>query len=849
MSRALLRSFQVLAVLVAVVSCSAVRAAESEGVSVFHKKIEPILDRFCSDCHAAGSSKGKVSFDRFESASPLAERELWSKTLKMLRAELMPPKGKPRPNAQQIDTLTQWIKGSVFRIDPKDPDPGRVTVRRLNRIEYRNTIRDLMGVDYNTDAAFPPDDTGHGFDNLGDVLSLSPLLLEKYITAARAVVSQAVPEVPWVPAEKRIPGRLFAAKGSKPAGSGDGPLSLSYYKPAVVSYTFLAEHVGRYQLIVDLTAKETYVDGVSDYNKCRLIFKADGKVLLDRQYTRQGNREYRFEFDQDLRAGPHEWTFELQPLTPNEKQVRSLALRIEAVTARGPIDNKHGVRPRNYARFFPEVVPDDAARRRQTARTILRNFATRAYRRPVDEGTVDRLAKLTERVSTEGGRTFEAGIAQAITVILSSPRFLFREEGVVPNSTGTHPLVDEYALASRLSYFIWSSMPDEELFRLAGENKLRANLAAQVARMRADPRASEFVRHFVGQWLQARAIESIDINARAVILRDEPPDPEAQKQRERLRALFRKPPEKLTEAEKKEMAEARAKFFGRFGRFRQFELNGELRRAMRRETEMLFEHILNNDRSVLELIESDYTFLNDRLAKQYGIEGVQGKEMRLVKLPADSPRGGVLTQGTVLAVTSNPDRTSPVKRGLFILDNILGTPPPPPPPDIPALEDAEAGIKGRPATLRETLKVHRAEALCSACHNRMDPLGLALENFNALGRWRDKERGQPIETAGQLLTGESFANVRELKHILVTKRRLDFYRCLTEKMLVYALGRGLEYADVQTVDEIVERLEKTNGRPSVLLTGVIDSAPFQKRRATGASESPGTLQGASLPPP
>jgi hypothetical protein len=254
---------------------------------------------------------------------------------------------------------------------------------------------------------------------------------------------------------------------------------------------------------------------------------------------------------------------------------------------------------------------------------------------------------------------------------------------------------------------------------------------------------------------------------------------------------------------------------------------------MKRETEMLFDHVLRNDRSLLELIDSDYTFLNDRLAKHYGIDGVTGDQMRLVKLPPDSPRGGVLTQGTVLAVTSNPDRTSPVKRGVFILDNILGSPPPPPPPDIPTLEQAETGVTGRPPTLRESLKAHRAQPLCSSCHNRMDPLGLALENFNALGRWRDAERGQPIDSAGELITGEKFANVRELKRVLATERRLDFYRCLTEKMLMYALGRGLEYYDVQAVDEIVARLDKSNGRPSVLLTGIIDSAPFQRRRASG----------------
>jgi hypothetical protein len=275
----------------------------------------------------------------------------------------------------------------------------------------------------------------------------------------------------------------------------------------------------------------------------------------------------------------------------------------------------------------------------------------------------------------------------------------------------------------------------------------------------------------------------------------------------------------------------RAAFRANFRRFAQFELNRELRQAMRRETEMAFEHVLKDDRSLLELIDSDYTFLNERLAKHYGIDGVKGEEMRLVKLPADSPRGGILTQGTMLATTSNPDRTSPVKRGVFILDNILGTPPPPPPPDIPALEDAVAGIKGPPPTLRETLKLHRSAALCASCHNRMDPLGLAFENFNALGRWRDKDSNQPIEVAGQLITGESYKNIKEFKQILVKSHSRDFYRCLTEKMLTYALGRGLDYYDVETVDVIVGRIEKNDGRFSTLLTGIIESAPFQKRRA------------------
>jgi hypothetical protein len=826
------RAFQALVVLIAL-WCSPIVAAEPDGAARFRKEIEPILTQFCITCHNSELKKGSVTFDEFESdASVLENRDLWWKALKMLRAGMMPPKNKPRPSAEQIALIENWIKGSAFGIDPKNPDPGRVTVRRLNRIEYRNTIRDLMGVSFDTDAEFPPDDTGHGFDNIGEVLSLSPLLLEKYIAAARSIVSQAMPTRSAVPAEKRIAGRRFRASGESEGSGGEGPLSLSYYKPATVSFRHQAEHAGRYQLIVDLTANETYVDGVSDYNKCRLIFKGDGKTLLEQEYSRQGGKSFRYEFDQEWKPGEHELTFELQPLT-QEKQVRSLTLRIVSATVRGPLEKEHWVPPPNYERYFPRPVPSKPDERRQYARELLKAFVTRAFRRPVDDETVNRLAKLAESTYATEGQTFEAGIAKAMTVVLASPRFLFREEGTEPGAPGTHPLIDEYALASRLSYFLWSSMPDEELSRLAAAKQLRKNLKAQVDRMLADPRSSEFVRQFTGQWLQARDIESVEINARAVIMREEKPDPKMEQRRTRFRELVRKPQDDLTDEEKKELAELRGAFVGGFRRFAQFELNGELRRAMRRETEMSFEHVLRNDRSLLELLDSDYTFLNERLARQYGIEGVQGDTMRLVKLPPNSPRGGVITQGTVLAITSNPDRTSPVKRGLFILDNILGMPPAPPPPDIPMLEESIGKLEGKPKTLREALKLHREAPLCSSCHNRMDPLGLALENFNALGRWREKERDQPIDASAELITGESFNGIQELKRILVTHHQRDYFRCLSEKMLTYALGRGLDYYDVHAVDEIVERVEKAEGRPSALLMAVIESAPFQKRRATG----------------
>ena len=301
--------------------------------------------------------------------------------------------------------------------------------------------------------------------------------------------------------------------------------------------------------------------------------------------------------------------------------------------------------------------------------------------------------------------------------------------------------------------------------------------------------------------------------------------------RKRFIELLTKDRAEFTEDEKKEFEQIRRKFRRSADRFGNFELDGDLRRAMRRETELVFETILREDRPLTELLESDYTFLNEDLAKHYGIEDVTGDEMRMVKLPEESPRGGILTQGTMLAVTSNPDRTSPVKRGLYILDNILGTPPPPPPPNIPALEDAGDEHQKLTLTVREALAIHREQPLCSSCHNRMDPLGLAMERFNALGMWRETDHGKPIETVGELITGEEFSDINELKHLLATNHRQEFYRCLTEKLLIYALGRGIEYHDTETVDAIVAELEQNEGRPSVLLKGIVNSAAFQKCRA------------------
>ena len=665
--------------------------AERTAPADFRRDVRPVLETYCFDCHADGANKGKVAFDAFDSDQALTQdRDLWRRVLRNLRAGLMPPMKKARPNPEQQENIAQWIKTAVFRIQAEDPDPGHVRVRRLNRAEYRNTIRDLMGVDFDAEGQFPPDDTGYGFDTIGDVLTLPPMLLEKYLAAANNIVERAVPLAPR-------PGKEHAASSS-------------------------------------------------------------------------------------------------------------------------------------YARWFPREVPTTPEGRRTYARELLGGFARRAFRRPVDEPTVARLVALAEGIYNRPNRRFEAGIAEAMVAVLASPRFLFREEHSQPSPDAKpFPFIDEYSLASRLSYFLWSSMPDEELMRLASRGGLRTNLPVQLARLLKDPKSEALVRNFGGQWLRARDIESVPIEARAVLEREGKLDPAAQRNRKRFRELNNRSADSLTAAEKDEIAALRAAFRAR-DRSPRAELGPELRQAMRHETEAVLGFVIREDRSVLELIDSDYTFLNERLAEFYGIPNVTGAELRRVNLLPDSPRGGVLTEGTVLVATSNPTRTSPVKRGLFILDNILGTPPPSPPPNVPPLEAAARTNGGVVLSLRETLAVHRADALCNSCHNRMDPLGLAFDNFNALGLWRDTEYQQPIDASGQLITGEAFTGVRELKRILIQNHARDFYRTLTEKMLTYALGRGLEDADTEAVDRIVARLEKSKGRPSALLAGIVESAPFQKCR-------------------
>jgi len=808
------------------------RAAEVSGAMEFHKGVEPIIHQYCYECHGDGEKKGGVAFDEFASDQAiLTNRDLWWTALKYLRAGIMPPPKHDRPTPAEKQRIAAWVKSAVFAIDPNNIDPGRVTLRRLNRVEYRNSIRDLLGVDFDTGVEFPPDDSGYGFDNIGDVLTLSPMLLEKYVAAAKTIVAEAVPVVARAPVERTITGAEFADMTDS---NGDGQLSgkgsgLPFDKPAELAHTFHLKHDGHYQFHLELGVRGSFE---FDPRRCRVLLKLDGQEFAGKEIGWYNNKTLPFDLNKTLPAGEHHLSVELWPMNSDAPGTNTLLMRILPATIRGPMEKEFWGKSKNYDRFFSGAIPGEAAARHEYVRQNLRNFATKAFRRPVDDRTVDRLASLAEEVYSQPGKTVEEGIAQGMEAVISSPRFLFHLEGGVSPAPSRNAWsdIDEYALASRLSYFLWSTMPDEELFHLAAQGQLRNNLAAQVERMLKDPRSKELERNFTGQWLQARDVDAIAINVKEVLARD------SGRNGAFLDELAAFRGKRYTEGEQSHSNQANgpaheARPFRRFHeKDAPLKLDYDLREAMRRETEMFFGSVVHEDRDVVTLIDSDYTFLNERLAALYGLTNldVTGSEMRRVTLPADCPRGGVLTEGTVLVVTSNPDRTSPVKRGVFVLNNIIGTPAPPPPPNVPALEASEK--PSGDATLRDLLAAHRSQPLCASCHARMDPIGLAMENFNALGIWRDSERNQNIDAAGKLITGESFNNVRELKHILATNHREDFYRCLTEKMLTYALGRGLEYYDVETVDRIVQRLDEQNGRFSALLMGVIESVPFQKER-------------------
>ncbi len=798
----------------------------------YRTEVEPLFDNYCYDCHGFGTNEGGVTLDEF-SAATIQDYELWMRILKNTRSHIMPPKEEAHPTAAEREALGHWVKSVLFAIDPNDPDPGEITVQRLNRIEYQNTIFDLLGVKFDAQDAFPKDNSGEGFDNIGEVLTLSPMLLEKYFDAAIGIIGEAVPTESLVLPADTLTGsklvRLFSPSPLPDDESKDN-LQLSFYTPSTRTANYRIKQAGHYEVTVQLKPHSFSSFQGFDYNKCRLTFAINDEVKIQQEFEATSGKIFAYTFDYDWQPGTQTFAVSVEPTTNDPEQIKRLKMRVESITITGPHDREFWVKPDDYDRFFPGGVPAAPADRLAYTRRLLADFASRAFRRPVDHETLERLVTLATNVTAQPGYNYEAGIAQAMVAILASPRFIFREESpeFLPTSTETHPHIDEYSLASRLSYFLWSSMPDAELFSLAQRGELRANLDDQFERMLKDRRSENFITNFSGQWLHARDITSVNISSIEVWLRDQP-NPALLADREAYQAVREIPDFERTPEQQATYERTRAVMRELYRQDRP-ELSARTLKAMQNETERYFEHIIRQDRPLAEFIESDYAFLNGDLAEHYGIAGVKGNDIRRVQLPANSPRGGVLTQGTLLAYTSNPTRTSPVKRGVFLLENILGTPPAAPPPNIPALEDAASPEELAKMTLRETLALHRENPLCSSCHERMDPLGLALENFNAMGRWRDAELNQPILTGGQLVTGEKFTSVQELKHILATDRLRDFYTCFSEKLLIYALGRGLEYYDIATIDQMVAALESSGGKPSALFRALIHSTPFQKTR-------------------
>lgn len=750
------------------------------------QKIEPLLSTYCYDCHADGSDKGDFVMDGHDSDSKLlADRDHWMKVWHNVRAGVMPPAEKKHPTDPERDLLLGYIESKIFGIDPNNPDPGRVTIRRLNREEYRNTVKDLVGVDFNANEAFPPDDTGYGFDTIGDVLSISPLLMEKYLESAVDVVEKAVPvEGPKIPTLWISPEGIKEEKNDK-----SNVKWMPFNKARTLKGQPWVNHDGEYDIRVEFVIRGS--DEATSHS-ATLRFGVGDKQLVERKLGWDNSQMLTFNAKTRLAKGRgQDVFFSIQPGEPPLQGENELVVQVQKITAYGPLDGSVKEYPSQFRQIFFEGPPPEAGPARDDyRRRILTKLATRVFRRPADDATVNRLDTLARTVEGEPGKRFEHGIAQALTAMLASPRFLLRAEiQPEPDNPAKVVPIDEYALASRLSYFLWSSCPDEELLRLAGEGNLRKDLRQQVDRMLGDPKAKRFTVNFVGQWLQARDVETINIDAR--------------------RALGIRELDKALKV-----------------------FNRNVRRAMREESELFFAHVLNENRPATELLTARYTFLNDELAKWYGIEGVKGKEMQKIDLPEDSPRGGVLGQATFHIVTSNPARTSPVKRGMFVLENLLATPPPPAPPNVPALEDAQKG-GNKDLPLRDILAIHREKALCASCHKRMDPIGLAFENYNPLGIWHDEYRGKPIDTAGQLVSGETFANGRELSQVLADKHSHEFHRALAEKLLTYGIGRGMEYFDAPSIDRIVKEMEKNGGSLRHIIYGVVDSVPFQKRRGDG----------------
>ena len=744
-----------------------------------------VVNQFCADCHNGDEKKGGLDLESGNVNDVAGQTQVWEKVVRRLRARQMPPAGKKRPDESTYNAVLARLESLLDNAAAAHPNPGRTdTLRRLNRTEYQNAIRDLLALDINAAALLPKDEGSHGFDNI-TVGNLSPTLLDRYISAAQKISRMAIG------APRRIGGDTIRIRPDVTQEEHVEGLPIGTRGGALIPYTFPQD--AEYEIQIRLTRdRNEEIEGLREAH--------DLELLLDREQVKsftvappKGDKNYEL-VDQHLKvripvtAGPHQLgvTFVKNPseLLETRRQPYSahfnmhrhprISPAIYQVSINGPYSAKGPGDTPSRRRIFVSK-PANPAQEESCAEEILSTLMRRAYRHPVTDVDLQKPMELYHEARVADG--FESGIEAGLSAILVSPQFLFRvEQEPVGVASGSAYHISDLELASRVSFFLWSSLPDDELLDVALRGELGSPdvLEKQVRRMLADPRSRSLVSNFASQWLYLRNLDSLTPDLRL---------------------------------------------------FPDFDDN--LRQAFREETELFFESILREDRSVLNLLKSDYTFLNERLAKHYGIPNVYGSQFRRVLLDPKSERGGLLRQGSILTVTSYATRTSPVIRGHWILANLVGTPPPPPPANVPALKDNTVSAS---LSVRERLAQHRADAACASCHNIMDPVGFSLENFDAVGRWRTLEEGQPVDASGGLPDGSKFAGVAGLEDGLLNRPEV-FVGTLTEKLLTFALGRGVEYYDGPAIRKIVRESQAADYRFSSLIVGLVKSTPFTMRKS------------------
>jgi len=793
---------------------------------------ESVKQRFeshCFDCHGNGNEEGGFNFDTLASGKYDGDTQSkWEAVWKNVRAQTMPPAEAESLSPEARQECVSWIQKDIFRLDPASIDPGHVVLRRLNRSEYKETIRELTGVDFDVREEFPTDDTGFGFDTVGEALTLSPVLLEKYLAAASEIVAKFAPLEGPTPLERSY----WLNNWKMDSFDGKEAYKVGFDQPASYYLNREIKKTNRYRLDVEWNLENSWTSTAQDAILQLSIIDLNGqpKLLSEKRAnfsTAPDDAKRTISGEAEIAAGEMKVIVEFKPTNSDSKtnveNAKEMKYRfsLNRLILVGPLDGSElEYREKAKKLFFNGPPPAPAndedtksaehqVKVRDHMKVVIRSLADKAFRRPIDEPTLDRICDIGMRASNEPGKRYEHGVVSAMQLVLASPRFLYRVEepkAMADDSRDVNTVsvpIDDYSLATRLSYFLWGGPPDDELLKIAAAGQLHDKLPEQFERMLGqDWRMQRGIENFVGQWLRTRDVHESQVDVKSILRIGS--DEEAYKT-----------------------------------------FSWEVKEAMTNETLRMYQYLITDNRPAEELLNAKYTFLNESLAKFYRIDGVSGGEMRKVDLPPGSHRRGLLSHGSVLVVTSNPTRTSPVKRGLFLLENLLGIPAPPAPPNVPALEESKSG-KLANASLRQILEFHRRDPACASCHDRMDPLGLAMENFNAIGQWRDVEKGRPayrdqaaepdqaIDPTGKLMTGEAFSNVEELADLLADKRKGDYYRCLTEKLLVFALGRGLTYRDTTAIDNIVAQLKQDNGHMKTLYKAILTSIPFTHCRAPAA---------------